>query len=160
MTNPPAIDLDIEYYVDSVYDDSQRIRLAASWIAQHYGFDRFQASISIVGDDEIREVNRTELKHDWATDVISFVIEMGDKVVDGEVIASVDTAARLHQAAGWSVEDELLLYVVHGLLHVAGLDDLDESQRREMRAAEQACLLALGVAHAAELLDRWDNISY
>ena len=95
-------------------------------------------------------------------DVISFVFEVDEEAgrVEGEIIASADTAARLAPDAQWRTEDELLLYVVHGLLHLAGLDDIEPEDQAEMRAAERDCLLALGVAGAERHLDRWHDVSY
>lgn len=152
------VSLDIEYYVDT--DEDPRFTAAARWIASQFALSSLTVSISIVDDPTIRELNAEQLGHDWATDVVSCVIErIGDKV-DGEVVASWDTASRLAAQAGWSTVNELLLYVIHGMLHVAGLDDIEEDDRREMRKAEQDCLLALGVHEANQLPERWDSVSY
>lgn len=154
-----APQLDIEYYVQAP-QDLERFQAAAQWIGETYSLTNLIVSISIVDDQTIRQLNAEQLGHDWATDVISFVIERAGDAVDGEVVASWDTAARLAPQAGWDATDELLLYVVHGMLHVAGLDDIAPEDRKEMRRAEQNCLLAIGVAAASELPKRWDSVSY
>ena len=159
MSDEP-IDLDIKYHVHSSPDDTLRFQQAANWILNRFDLARLTVSISIVDDSTIHELNRTHLNHDWPTDVISFVFEQDDQCVDGEVIASMDTAKRLCDKAGWRCEDELLLYVVHGLLHLAGLDDVDDRRRQEMRVEEQACLMDLGVDGAEHHLDRWKDVSY
>ena len=160
----PLITLDIAIHADRVADDATRYREAALWVASRFSLASLTASISIVDDATIRELNRDQLGHDWATDVISFVFETLERPdgthVDGEVIASVDTASRLSVAAGWETRDELLLYVLHGLLHLAGLDDIAAQDQTVMRAAEQAGLIALGVVGADQHLARWDRISY
>ena len=161
--NTPLIDIDLGFHVNvAVYSlptvADPRIRQAACWIAKEYGYRRLYASIAIVDDSTIQQVNAQRLGHDWPTDVISFELDVSDTSVEGEVIASVETAARICAAAGWSVADELLLYVVHGLLHVAGLNDGDEEQRQEMRLAEQACLLGLGVEQAGQHIQRFDVV--
>ncbi len=150
----------VNYQVDSVRDDSLRFRQALAWIAAEYGLVEMEVSIAIVDDATIHALNREHLDHDWPTDVISFVFEQNDEQVEGEIIASADTASRLCQAAGWSTEDELLLYVIHGFLHLAGLDDIEIDDQQEMRRAEHQCLLALNVPGAEEFLNRWDDISY
>lgn len=152
-------DLDISYHVEAA-DDSARFLQAADWVCQRYELKSLTASISIVDDPTIHELNREHLNHDWPTDVISFVFENLDGNVDGEIIASHDTATKLAYQAGWSVQDELLLYVTHGLLHLAGLDDIQDVDRTEMRLAEQRCLLELGLELATEHLRNWDDISY
>ena len=145
-----------------VCDDSARYQAAAAWIAERYKLATLTVSISLVNDTTIQEVNREELEHDWATDVISFVFEAtqraGGTHVDGEVIASYETAQRLAPAAGWTTEDELLLYVIHGMLHLAGLDDVGDEDRLRMREAEQACLLALRVPGAESHMQHWERI--
>jgi probable rRNA maturation factor len=163
------IDLDVVYHLDQakrvrLVEDTPRFQQAAAWVAQRFQLARLTASVSIVDDPTIHEINREHLNHDWPTDVISFVFEeteeAGERCVDGEIIASADTAERLALQAGWRSQDELLLYCIHGLLHLAGLDDIEDDEKLEMRAAEQACLVALGVPGAEQHLSRWENVSY
>lgn len=60
--------------------------------------------------------------------------------LDGELIVSTETALREAAAHGWSPQDEVLLYVVHGLLHLCGYDDLTDEARPAMRLREQEVL--------------------
>jgi len=123
---------------------------------------KLDVSIAIVDDPTIHQLNREHLDHDWPTDVISFIFEADEETasVEGEIVASIDTATRLAQTAGWSAEDELLLYIIHGLLHLAGLDDIEPEDQVEMRVAERDCLLALGVPGADKHLERFSDVSY
>jgi rRNA maturation RNase YbeY len=152
--------LEIEYHVSSLGDDSSRFHAAAVWLVQRFDLRSLDVSISIVDDPTIHRLNREHLDHDWPTDVISFVFEDQDKKIEGEIIASADTAARLSPAAGWTQDDELLLYVIHGLLHLAGMDDINPEDRHQMRLVERECLLALNVPSAEHHLARWENVSY
>lgn len=156
---PKKIHLEVNYQVVAS-DDRERYHRAASWVADRYHIEQFDVSIGIVDDPTIHELNREHLDHDWPTDVISFIFEVNEQTarVEGEIVASCDTARRLAPAAGWRAEDELLLYIVHGLLHLAGLDDIEPEDEKEMRAAERDCMLALGVAGADKHLDRWDQV--
>ena len=161
--NAPQIDLDLVYYVDpSDYAWSQspdpRIKQAAEWIARHFNLQRLYASIAIVDDPTMQSLNAERLGHDWPTDVISFEIDRSPTLVEGEVIASAETASRVSRSAGWPAEDELLLFIVHGLLHVAGMDDLEDQEQQHMRQTEQACLLALGVSRADRHVQRFDSV--
>lgn len=158
--NDNPIDLDIKYHLEGLADDSGRFYEAAGWMVEQFALESFSASISIVDDPTIHELNRTHLDHDWPTDVISFVFEPHPTRIDGEIIASADTARKLCVQAGWPYQDEILLYVVHGMLHLSGLDDIEDQQRSLMRAKEQQCLLSLGVAEASEHLARWEDVSY
>ena len=152
--------LDIEYHVSGCSDDSHRMNLAANWIVQNVGLQRLSASIAIVDNATIHTLNREHLDHDWPTDVISFVFDDSDAAVDGEIIASMETALQLCEDAGWSVEDELLLYVIHGMLHLAGMNDIDDQDRARMRRMEQGCLTHLAVPGASAHLQRWNDVSY
>ena len=62
------------------------------------------------------------------------------------MVASAETARREAAARGLAPEDELLLYVVHGVLHLLGFDDHAPADRRRMRAAERKALRAAGVS--------------
>lgn len=154
------IDLEIEYHVPSATKDDARFHQAAKWIADRFKLKSLTASISIVDDPTIHRLNREHLDHDWPTDVISFVFDNDRGNVDGEIIASIDTAARLAQQAAWPTADELLLYIIHGLLHLAGLDDITPEDRQQMRQTEQDCLLGLNIPAAHNHLARWNSISY
>ena len=154
------IELEIEYHVPAATDDVARFHQAAQWIAQRYRLKGLTASIAIVDDPTIHRLNHKHLDHDWPTDVISFVFDNDAGNVDGEIIASHDTAARMALQAGWTTADELLLYVIHGLLHLAGLNDITPEDRTVMRNAEHDCLVALAVPTAAHHLERWNSISY
>ncbi len=160
----PTVNLDVVVHVDDAIDQTDRYISAANWVVRRFSLASLTASISIVDDATIRELNREQLGHDWETDVISFVfetIEQTDGIhVDGEVIASIETARRLSSAALWQPQDELLLYVVHGLLHLAGQDDIEPHDQTLMRQLEQECLIALQVPGAAEHVARWDGVSY
>ena len=154
------IDLEIEYHTAAAKNDDQRFHQAAQWVVERVRLKSLTVSISIVDDPTIHRLNREHLDHDWPTDVISFVFENDEGHIDGEIIASVDTAARLAEQAACSTEDELLLYIIHGLLHLAGLDDTAPETRLQMRQTEQDCLTALHIPTAATHLTRWDSVSY
>ncbi|MFN3190965.1 MAG: rRNA maturation RNase YbeY [Aureliella sp.] len=159
----PKIDLEIEYHLEEsseLQDDSERILQAAAWICAHAELRTLTASIAIVDDSTIHRINREHLNHDWPTDVISFVFDADDHSVNGEVIASYDTAVRLAAQAGWPTSDELLLYIAHGLLHLVGFDDIDEEDRLKMRNAEMRLLTDLGIQGSEEYLKKWHQISY
>lgn len=101
-------------------------------------------SFALLEDDAMREVNARALAHDYPTDVLAFPGGDGP-VLEGEVVISADTARREAARRGHPPYDEVLLYAVHGVLHLLGHDDHDPRGRRRMRAAERATLAALGV---------------
>lgn len=101
--------------------------------------------IQIVDDAAIRIVNRRHLNHDWATDVVTFPTEEpGGPEIAGELIISAETALRVAAELNVNPLAELALYLVHGLLHLAGWDDQSDQQRREMRRWESELLRLMG----------------
>lgn len=115
-----------------------------------------EISVAIVDNGAIHELNREYLGHDYETDVLSFLLdeepavsessgEAGSprgrgKRIEGEIIVSAEMARQTAEHYSWSAEDELVLYLVHGLLHLCGYDDLTEDERPVMRARERAIL--------------------
>lgn len=102
-------------------------------------------SVAIVDDATIHQLNRQYLKHDYPTDVLSFVLERERRTFEGEIIISADTAAANCVRYGWSPQSELTLYAIHGTLHLIGYDDHSPTDRRQMRAKEKQYLLRAGI---------------
>ncbi len=127
--------------------DRQRLREAVRAILAGEGVSRAEVSLAIVDDPTIHRLNRQFLQHDYATDVLSFLLEESSAPwrIEGEVIASADTAMRSAEEYGWAPADELLLYVVHGTLHLVGYDDHEPDDRTVMRERERHYLAAFGL---------------
>ena len=125
--------------------DSDRLIDAARRVLHGQGVQQGTLSIAVVEDATIHELNRRYLQHDYPTDVLSFLLDASPGQVVGEVVVSADTAAERCGSYGWTVQDELLLYVVHGVLHLVGFDDGTAAQRAAMRARERFYLGELGL---------------
>lgn len=141
------------------------LRAYAPW-----SFPAGALSVAFLGDDEICRMHDEFLSDPSKTDVITFpgdevfteprlrtvTSEGADEGEDefafaGEICVCVDQALRLAKELNVAPEDELLLYLVHGWLHLAGLDDIEESDRREMRSAEALALNLLREKKCAPL---------
>ena len=107
--------------------DEERLIEAVRSVLQEEGLKRAEISIAVVDDPTIHELNVQYLKHDYPTDVLSFVLQREEDYVDGELIVSADTAAAQSIRYGWQAADELLLYVIHGALHLVGYQDGSET---------------------------------
>ena len=128
-----------------------------------------QISVALADDATVRRVNRDFLGHDYDTDVLSFLFEssaaapsrqpkkpgVSERVpdprgagrrIDGEVLVSAEMAVEMADRFGCSARDELTLYLVHGLLHLCGYDDLSPAERRLMRQREREILAQLKIA--------------
>ena len=149
--------------------DEPRLREAVVRVLTEERIRMATISLALVDDAEIHRVNREFLGHDYPTDVISFRLDedgsqesgvssrkidgedLGMPVpqpstinpqphLEGELIVSTETALREAAAHGWSPHDEVLLYVVHGVLHLCGYDDLTDEARPAMRVREREVL--------------------
>ena len=129
--------------------DHARLKRAVRSVLQAAGIRSAEISIAIVDDRRMHALNRQYLDHDYPTDVLSFILERDASTgsLEGEVIVSADYAAREATRYGWTTGDELLLYVIHGCLHLVGHDDHTPEGQAAMRAAEAGHLAEFGLTH-------------
>jgi probable rRNA maturation factor len=125
--------------------DSAALKAAVLSVLQGEGIAKADVSIAVVNDNALHQINRQFLNHDEPTDVISFVLDQKGQSIDGEIVLSADTAASAAKEIGWSEQEEMLLYVIHGALHLTGYDDLKPATRRQMRSREKHYLTKFGV---------------
>lgn len=125
--------------------DAERLEAAVRLALEPSDYQWIEVSVAVVDDEMIHRLNRQFLDHDYPTDVLSFALEDRPPRLEGEIIVSLDTAIRLAAEVGWSAADELLLYVIHGALHLAGMRDKTTADAARMHAAEAALLGRLGV---------------
>ena len=125
-------------------DESSLIQ-AVKVIVSDSDFQMAEISIAVVGDTEMHELNNLHLAHDYPTDVLSFPLEVTGRFLAGEIIVCSETAIKESAEHGLADLDELLLYVVHGTLHLVGYDDKDPNHRKVMREKETFYMKKLGV---------------
>jgi len=100
---------------------------------------RFESlSLSLVGDPEIRRLNRAWRGKDRHTDVLSFPLH--ERGALGDVVISLDTARRQARAGGWPLSVELRRLLAHGILHCRGHDHENARDAAKMAAAERRLL--------------------
>jgi probable rRNA maturation factor len=134
--------------------DRPRLAAIARRVLEAEGIARAEVSIALVDDATIREVHRRHLDHDTATDVISFVLsEPGDDRLSGELVISAETAVEMARRDGIEGFTEVTLYVIHGLLHLVGLDDLTTDGAAAMRRREANHLATEGLSHPFSPVD-------
>jgi probable rRNA maturation factor len=126
--------------------DLDRLSQAVQAVLDGAGIERYEISVAVVDDPTIHALNVRHLQHDYPTDVLSFLLEQEDDYLEGEIVASADTAAHEAKKYAATAANELLLYVVHGALHLVGYDDHSEADRQAMRAKEREYLARFGVS--------------
>ncbi|MCS7467141.1 rRNA maturation RNase YbeY [Stieleria sp. ICT_E10.1] len=135
----------VEAWQDRLGLSDDRMAEAVRAAAARRGFQRGQIGVRITDDATIHEINARHLSHDYPTDVISFPYSDDPDHIEGELVASVETAHENASEVGWEVANEMLLYVIHGVLHIGGMDDHEADERALMRDAEREVLARLGL---------------
>ena len=130
-----------------VYNRQRKVRFDLGWLRQFAGFALRECEgegmapdaplegveeieVSIISDRVIAAVHRKFMNIDGPTDVITFE--------HGEIVISAETAERQGREHGQRLEEELGLYIVHGILHLNGYDDLEERAAARMQEAQGA----------------------
>ena len=134
--------------------EEDRVRSIVKMILTDADIANAEISIAVVDDPTIHELNRRHLDHDYATDVLSFLLERHSDSLEGEIVVSGEMAFSAAGDYGWSSEEELLLYVIHGSLHLVGYDDQTPAARNQMRIEERRWLLEMGIAPNDSLSSR------
>lgn len=132
----------ITYNTDGVRMPKIRKRDTSAWIkavAATYGRKVGDVGYMFVSDEKILEVNREYLGHDYYTDVITFDYDEDD-VVSGDVVISLDTVASNAHLFNKTYDDELYRVIIHGILHLCGINDKGPGEREQMEAAENKAL--------------------
>ena len=117
-------------------------RDTSAWIkavAASYGRKVGEIGYLFVDDEKILEVNREYLGHDYYTDVITFDYDEDD-TVSGDIVISLDTVRSNAQLFGKTYEEELYRVIIHGILHLCGINDEGPGEREIMEAAENKAL--------------------
>ncbi|MHC4979114.1 MAG: rRNA maturation RNase YbeY [Planctomycetota bacterium] len=102
-------------------------------------------TVTIVGDEKMRALNQTHRAVSDTTDVLSFERRGNDDAIEADIVICADEAARRAAELDHSLEQELLLYALHGVLHCAGFDDQTNEDFEAMHVEEDRILTAIGV---------------
>lgn len=123
------------------------MRRAATAAAGYAKGPRGPLGVVVIGDAEMRELNLRFARVIGTTDVLAFDLSdeaaPDEAAVRGEVVVNAGEAIAQARRRRKDAVDELVLYVVHGVLHLAGYRDHTAAQKRRMRAAEAAVMKGL-----------------
>ena len=140
-----CIDVNLMQTVD--FNQERLLEIVRRVLLDHHR-ESAEISVAVVSDRKIHELNLQFLDHDYETDVLSFnLTEESEAKLTGEIIVSADTATRCAAEHAIPVEDELLLYVIHGTLHLVGYDDQCDQSRAAMRNAERKYVRMFGLQY-------------
>ncbi len=122
----PQLDFDkVEMWIDRVAKAHDRILGPLTYI--------------FCNDDKIIEVNRQFLNHDYYTDIITFDYSRG-KLISGDMFISLDTVLTNSETVNAAYDTELLRVIIHGVLHLCGINDKGPGEREIMEEEEDTAL--------------------
>ena len=120
-------------------------RAVSAWVkavAATYGKKVGEIAYIFCDDEKILEVNREYLQHDYYTDIITFDYCEGD-TISGDLFISLDTVKSNSELVGAPYEQELFRVIIHGILHLCGINDKGPGEREIMEACENKALAML-----------------
>lgn len=132
----------ITYNAEDVKLPTIKKRETTRWIkkvAATYGRKVGEIGYMFVNDEKILEVNNEYLGHDYYTDVITFDYCEGDNL-NGDIVISLDTVRTNAEKFGKTYEEELYRVIIHGILHLCGINDKGPGEREIMEENENKAL--------------------
>lgn len=135
----------ISYQAENIKMPVLRRRETTKWlrrVAASYGRKIGDVAYIFCDDKKILEVNKQFLQHDYYTDVITFDYDEGN-TISGDIFISLDTVRSNSAQFHTDYEQELHRVIVHGILHLCGINDKGPGEREVMEAAENKALSLL-----------------
>ena len=122
--------------------DKDLVRQWIKGVSATYGKRAGDIAYIFCSDNKILEVNREYLKHDYYTDIITFDYCRGN-VISGDLVISLDTVKSNAEMLKQTYEKELYRVIIHGILHLCGINDKGPGEREIMEKAENKALAML-----------------
>jgi probable rRNA maturation factor len=148
MEDEPPLQITVTHLAETQTVAESRIRTAVEATLRRQGVTAAGINVAVVDDKVMARLNKAYLGCDGTTDVLAFDLrddpEEG-KRIDGELVVSIDTAAREASERGHTVDAELALYVAHGVLHLLGFKDDQPETAARMHELEDEILSSIGV---------------
>ncbi len=135
----------ISYQTDGIKMPAIKKRETTAWIkAVASSYEKKVGEIAYIfcSDEKILEVNKEYLQHDYYTDIITFDY-CEDNIISGDIFISLDTVKSNSEQFKTSYNDELHRTIIHGILHLCGINDKGEGEREIMEAEENKALALL-----------------
>ena len=135
----------IAYYAEEVKLPAIKKKAVGVWtrkVATLYGKRAGDISYIFCSDEKILEVNKQYLQHDYYTDIITFDYSEGTKI-SGDLFISLDTVKSNSDMFGTNYVEELHRIIIHGVLHLCGINDKGPGEREIMTAKENEALTLL-----------------
>ena len=138
--------------------NQHQLRLVVTELFSELKITNCELGIQFVSAERMAQINWQFLQHEGSTDVITFNHAESRSQLNGELFICVDDALSQAKEFGTTWQSELVRYVVHGVLHLCGYDDLKPHLRREMKRAENRLVRRLTKRFPLAELSRTDKL--
>jgi rRNA maturation RNase YbeY len=119
-------------------------RVVENLLSKEFGLEDAEIGFDFVSGEKMAEINQQYLGHTGSTDVITFPYSELDGPLQGDIFICVDEAIRQSRSFNTAWQQEIIRYMIHGILHLLGEDDLKPELRRKMKRKENRLVKELG----------------
>jgi probable rRNA maturation factor len=128
-------------YINNTFEWStpvtkKQVEAIAKNILTDYKIELYQLGVTYLTDEALLEINKEFLKHDYYTDIITFYYSENDEPLEGELFISLERVLDNAKVNHATFEEELSRVIAHGCLHLCGLKDETEDEKKIMREKE------------------------
>ena len=161
LTEKMGMEITVQDLQKKIKINPRQIKKIAQTILKTLKITQATLSLVFVSSQKIRALNRKYLNRTYATDVLAFDLrdefaskQSAKKNISGDVFISTDAVLQNSKAFGQEAHDELALYVIHGILHLAGYDDTNPTAKKKMQKKEQEIFSPLLYRLRASLIQK------
>ena len=132
----------INFFTETLNFSLKNEQNYSDWISnciEKFNLDEGEISYNFLTDNELLQINKDALNHDYYTDIITFDLRISD-LISGDIFISIDRIKENAKKFNVDFETELKRVVIHGLLHIIGFNDHTDAEKQEMRKQEELCM--------------------
>lgn len=134
--------MSVVFHTEGVKRPKLRFRIISAWLKKvidKFGYTTGNMTYIFCDDEYLKNINIKYLNHDYYTDIVTFDYST-DKVISGDMFISIDRVKENSVLFDCNLNDEFLRVMVHGLLHLLGYKDSNDSETATMRQLENECI--------------------
>mgnify|MGYP001341460004 FL=1 len=134
------IEIDIARNNSDNVINSKNLKTYCKEVLNYKGYKSYSVSLIFVNEEELKEMKNTYFQQNLYTDVIAFNLNNENEDLDGELYLSIEIIGHNAKLYNVSLDDEIKRVVAHGILHLIGYNDDNDSSKRQMTENEDSCI--------------------
>ena len=134
------IEIDIARNNSDNVINSKNLKTYCKEVLNYKGYKSYSVSLIFVNEEKLREMKNTYFQQNLYTDVIAFNLNNENEDLEGELYLSIEIIGHNAKLYNVSLDDEIKRVVAHGILHLIGYEDDNDSSKRQMTENEDSCI--------------------